>query len=172
MKLLKTLQTFFEFLIKGGLLFSILLYSANIFAQPTITGFNPASGPINTVVTINCTQFNATAARNIVFFGAVKAAVIAATSTAIKVKVPAGASFEFISVTAKNLTAYSSKPFVVTFKGNKEGFTAHSFAAKIDSATGSQPSWVTTSDINGDGKPDLVVANSGSNTISVFKNKT
>jgi hypothetical protein len=47
---------------------------------------------------------------------------------------------------------------------------ASSFAAKVDFAAGSQPYWVGISDIDGDGKLDLVVANSGANTISVLRN--
>jgi VCBS repeat-containing protein len=45
-----------------------------------------------------------------------------------------------------------------------------SFATKVDYATGLSPSSVTSADVNGDGKFDLIVANHGSNTVSVLKN--
>jgi 6-phosphogluconolactonase (cycloisomerase 2 family) len=45
-----------------------------------------------------------------------------------------------------------------------------SFAAKQDITTGSSPSSVSTGDFNGDGKLDLAVSNSGSNSVSVFRN--
>ena len=45
-----------------------------------------------------------------------------------------------------------------------------SFAARVDFATGTHPYNVAIGDIDGDGKPDLVVANQGSNTISVLRN--
>ncbi len=48
--------------------------------------------------------------------------------------------------------------------------SASSFAAKVDFAAGNQPYWVGIVDVDGDGKPDLLVANSGSNTISVLRN--
>ncbi|NTU52390.1 MAG: DUF4347 domain-containing protein [Chlorobiaceae bacterium] len=45
-----------------------------------------------------------------------------------------------------------------------------SFAAKADYSTGSFPDSVTSADINGDGKSDLIVANNWSNTVSVLSN--
>lgn len=45
-----------------------------------------------------------------------------------------------------------------------------SFAAKVDSTAGDNPYGVAIGDIDGDGKPDIAVANSGSNTISVLRN--
>ena len=45
---------------------------------------------------------------------------------------------------------------------------AATFASQVTFATGSQPKSVTLGDVNGDGKPDLVVANFGSNTVSVM----
>src|SRR6476661_8239404 len=44
------------------------------------------------------------------------------------------------------------------------------FAPKVDFPTGSFPASVSIGDFNGDGKPDLVVANSGSNTASILLN--
>lgn len=45
-----------------------------------------------------------------------------------------------------------------------------SFATKIDFTTGSVPVAIAIADFDGDGKPDLAVANSGSNNISIFRN--
>src|SRR5205814_1914064 len=44
------------------------------------------------------------------------------------------------------------------------------FAAKVDYPTGSNPVSVAAADLNGDGKPDLAVANLGGNTVSVLLN--
>jgi hypothetical protein len=38
--------------------------------------------------------------------------------------------------------------------------------------TGSMPHFLVSGDFNGDGRPDLAVANSGSNTISLLFNTT
>ncbi len=40
--------------------------------------------------------------------------------------------------------------------------------AKTDFATGTSPHSVAIGDVSGDGKPDLTVANAGSNSVSVL----
>ncbi len=52
------------------------------------------------------------------------------------------------------------------------GATTLTFAARQTFATGSDPISVKVADINGDGKPDLVIANDGSNSLSVLLNTT
>jgi hypothetical protein len=47
-------------------------------------------------------------------------------------------------------------------------FQLGSFSARADYAAGSWPWAVTTGDFNGDGKQDMVTANEGNNTVSVF----
>lgn len=151
------------------LVFIVLYNIAN--AQPSITSFAPASGPVGTTVTISGTNFNTTPGNNIVFFGATMANVSSATSTSLTVAVPVSANYQAISITdlATNLTAYSSQPFIVISPcgGN---INASSFAPKLDSATGVNPICVSMGDLNSDGKPDLVVANKTGNTISIYKN--
>lgn len=46
------------------------------------------------------------------------------------------------------------------------------FSPEQDFATGNVPNWVAVTDVDGDGKPDLVAANSADNTISVIFNTT
>ena len=45
------------------------------------------------------------------------------------------------------------------------------YAAKVDYTVGSSPYSVTTADVNGDGKADLIVANRNSGSVSVLTNK-
>jgi hypothetical protein len=52
------------------------------------------------------------------------------------------------------------------------GASTFSFAAAVTFAVGQAPSAVAVADINGDGRPDLVVVNSISNTLSVLLNTT
>jgi outer membrane protein assembly factor BamB/fibronectin type 3 domain-containing protein len=139
-------------------------------AQPTITSFMPTSGPIGTGVTISGTNFNTTASKNIVHFGAVQALVSSATSASLIITVPVGATYAPISVTdsATGLTAYSNAPFVITFYSIRN-FDATTFAPKVDFAAGPGPQSVAVGDLDGDGKPDVVTANYPS-TFSVFRN--
>ena len=58
------------------------VFSLQAFAQaPVINSFSPASGPVGTTVTISGSNFNATAAADIVWFGATRAQVLIASSS-------------------------------------------------------------------------------------------
>ncbi|MES2518939.1 MAG: IPT/TIG domain-containing protein, partial [Bacteroidota bacterium] len=94
-------------------LFLLLLNALTLTAQkPNIINFSPSSGAVGTSVTISGTNFNANAAQNVVFFGATKATVNAASTTSLTVTVPAGATFQPISVLnlSTSLTGFSSVP--------------------------------------------------------------
>jgi hypothetical protein len=50
--------------------------------------------------------------------------------------------------------------------------TAPTFAGEMDFPSGTQPLAVASGDINGDGKPDLAIANSGSSSVSLLLDTT
>ncbi len=137
------------------------------YAQvPTISGFTPTSGPIGTTVTITGTNFDDIDANNIVYFGATRATVTAATSTQLTVTVPAGATYAPISALVNALTTVSAESFFVTF-GTGVTITACSFPAETSVAVGGGSSSIAVADVNLDGNPDFLTANPGTNTVSI-----
>ncbi|GEM_PF-2629931 len=154
------------------LLLLLLLFSGVALGQiPTITDFNPKSGPVGTIVTISGTNFDPINTNNVVYFGAVKGSVTSGTSTGLTVTVPSGATFEPITVTniITGLTAYSAKPFAIMFPSIGI-LDAGSFSPKLDFGAANSPHDIKMGDIDGDGKSDLALACSGSNAVSVVRN--
>jgi hypothetical protein len=71
-----------------------------------------------------------------------------------------------VAVTNQNGNLY------VALNSTAPGATTAGFQAGLNYGTGATPSSVTAADFNGDGRPDLAVANSSSGTASVYLNVT
>jgi 6-phosphogluconolactonase (cycloisomerase 2 family) len=144
----------------------------NMDLPPTITSFTPLTAKPGDAVTITGTGFNTTAANNLVFLGATRATVTAASAISLTVTVPTGATYAPITVlnTSASLAAYSLANFTPTYSPAKTSITSTDFLAKQDFTTGSEPYSVAIGDLDGDGKPDLAVANFNSNIVSVYRN--
>ena len=82
---------------------------------PVITGFHPAAAPTGGNVTVSGRNFDPTPSNNIVYFGAVRAAVTAASTNSLTTAVPPGATHAPITVTANGLSAWAGTPFLPTF---------------------------------------------------------
>lgn len=139
---------------------------------PVITSFGPSAAAVGTTVNISGIRFGKTVADNTVYFGAVKAKIVAATTTSLTVQVPYGATYAPISVTTKNGTAYTDKQFVLTFKGGDTSLTQNSFAAKIDLTAVAQTGDGGIADITEDGKPDLITGGGNPTFMSTYKNSS
>jgi len=156
--------------IKTYMLLIVCMVTQHAFAQPVITALAPLSGGVGSAVTISGSNFNAVPANNIVYFGPVRAVVTGGSATSLTVAAPGGTGYQPVSVTANGLTAYSAKPFNVTFF-SAGTINAVTFAPKVNY---SNITTVTTGDFNGDGKPDIVGSSPGGyyNEMVVFQNNS
>ena len=136
----------------------------------TVTSISPVVGKVGDEVTIVGTNFSTTASENLVDFSGVMGTVTSATATELKVTVPAGALVGPISVTVGGLTAHSPQFFLPSFTGEGGGIATESFGDKFELRVGDADK-VSIGDLDGDGKPDLVVADSDNPPrVSVHRN--
>ncbi|MGB2867530.1 MAG: FG-GAP-like repeat-containing protein [Bacteroidota bacterium] len=142
-----------------------------VIGSPIVTSFSPLSGPTGTTVTIQGSNFNATSASNIVFFGAARGTVTGGTSSTLTVTVPAGATYGPITIadTAKGDVTISSSFFTPTFSGG-DVFSSSSMNPKVDLSLGANAKSLAVVDLDGDGKADLVASNTDNNTVGVYRN--
>lgn len=162
------------FPVRITLIILFVLFSGTAIAQPVINSFSPQAGPAGTTVTISGSNFSTTASSNIVYFGAVRATVTAATAGSLTVTAPTGATYQPMTVTVNGLTAYSLKPFLLTFSSGGN-ISANTFGDFIDFTTDLHPNGLAMADLDGDGKTDLATPNNYSisgqpASISVLRN--
>lgn len=144
---------------------------------PVIQTVSPSAGIIGTTVTITGSGFSTTASQNSVFFGTVPATLQSVSSGQIVCTVPVGASLGIIQVLNKDngLLGESPLSFNVPFADSAANFTPNSFTEGLIVNIGSgNPSGLQGKDIDGDGKPDLVVYMSArqGDSLSVYRNTT
>ena len=143
-----------------------------ITVPPTITSFSPTKAIPGSNITLSGTGFNPTLSQNTVWIGASKATISAATTTSITARVPVGATTDYIrilnSVTQQG--AQSNQFFVSSFSPSKDSIQNSEIAPKVDLTTLGGPEDIRVSDLDGDGIPDMVVANYTAGSISVFRN--
>jgi Secretion system C-terminal sorting domain/FG-GAP-like repeat/IPT/TIG domain len=143
--------------------------SINCIAQPVISSFSPASGAIGSAVTISGSGFSAIPTNNIVYFGGVRAVVSTSSAGVLSVVVPNGATYQPITITVNNLTAYSRLPFVVTFNSTSTDFTSTTFSERYNlPITNGGSQGCALADINTDGKLDITT--SFETNVGVAKN--
>ncbi|TAF75965.1 MAG: T9SS C-terminal target domain-containing protein [Bacteroidetes bacterium] len=141
---------------------------------PTITGISPLFATVGNTIQINGNNFSTSASNNVVYLGAVVATVTSATINQLTVTVPQSADYGMVSVLnlESGLGANYSIPLRNTFAGSGT-IVGSSFANAVNSAAVlSQPYFSFQKDLNGDGKPEILVANVGSNYITIFTNNT
>ena len=136
---------------------------------PVITSFAPTSAFTGSNVVITGLNFSPVASSNIVYFGAVQATVTAASTTSLTVMVPAGAIYAPITETVNGLTAYSAQLFLPTFAGGGQ-ISSSSLTLALTLPTVNGPTKVVITDLDGDGRPDLVIPDDYSADILIYQN--
>ena len=143
-----------------------------ITVPPTITSFSPTKAIPGSNITLSGTGFNPTLSQNTVWIGASKATISAATTTSITAKVPVGATTDYIRLlnSGTQQGVQSNEFFVSSYSPSKDSIQSAEISPKVDLTTLGGPEDIRVSDLDGDGKPDIVVANYTAGSISVFRN--
>lgn len=144
-----------------------------LWAQPIINSFTPKAAIPLSLITITGSGFTSNTDSNIVFFGAVKAKVLSATNTQLMVKVPIGASYSPISVTANGLIGFSKVYFIPTSPFSVSTIDSNSFesAFLLPSLYNVDKSVITAYDVDGNGKIDIAATDTSfTSTFSFFEN--
>lgn len=161
----------------GITLYIMILSCGVVYAQrPEIRSVDKTSTSMSETVTIKGTNFGSDATKLVVYFGAVKGTILTVTNQLIEVEVPAGATYESISVTnlVSGLTGYSTEAFLLSFSG-KHPFDATNLNSQTDFDAANKLYEHCLCDLDNDEKPDIATANNGtptspSNSIAILRN--
>jgi gliding motility-associated-like protein len=150
------------------------LLSIQALAQkPSISSVDKFIAGNNEIVTIQGTNFGANAANIRVYFGAVRGTINFISDQLIEVKVPAGTTYNKISITniAAGLTEYSTTNFLLSY-GGPHGFTATQLQGQKDFNAESGLYDLCMCDLDSDGKSDIATANDNANFVTILQNTT
>ncbi|MCU0394423.1 MAG: FG-GAP-like repeat-containing protein, partial [Chitinophagaceae bacterium] len=139
-------------------------------AQPIITSFTPQSGPVGTAITIQGSGFSTVPSQNKVLVGGIAAPVLAATTSSLTVQAPAGTEWRQITVSVNGLTGYSRQPFVVTYPADYSRLDRSQYDADADLPVKGQTSCLATGDLDGDGRPELVMGIPARSGLLIHRN--
>ena len=163
-----------------GLLDNVVLNVAALGTPPTISSFTPTSALKGTSVTINGTNFNTAASQNAVYFNGVQASVTSASATQLVVKVPVSAPYGPITVAdiSTGLQGVSKQSFNLLFDNNKDyggriipASMTRGYATLLPMSNNINTfGAIDKADFDGDGWVDLVVTETGTQTIFVSRN--
>jgi gliding motility-associated-like protein len=139
--------------------------------RPVIRSVDKVIGSYTELITISGNNFGTDASKITVYFGAAKGEIVSLSDQLIEVKVPAGATFDNISVTntAIGLTGYSRDQFQLSF-GGEHGIKLD--ATQKNFTTYAGPYDLCLCDFNGDGKTDIVTANFDATSLSLLINNS
>jgi len=152
-------------------LVAVLSWTAARAQRPVVKVVSKVNGSSSELVTLKGTSFGTDATKLAVFFGATKATIKSITDQVLEVSVPAGTTYDNISVTntTLGLGSGSREEFLLSFGGDP-GFSSSNLQGQTDFATENGLYDLCMSDLDGDGRVDIATANNKSNSISILKN--
>ena len=152
----------------GTLIIDLTLTAA---AQPVVTSLAPAAAAAGATVVISGSGFSATAGRDAVMFGAVRATVTAATATQLTVRVPLGATSvapvtvtDLVSRQLGSSLASATPFFTLRFTGpglNAASYQATTYPVATAQIIGALERNIVAADFNADNYPDFAIVADG-----------
>ncbi len=155
-----------------ALIFTFVITLSVKAQKPVITAVDKVSGGLEDIITIKGSSFGIDATKLVVFFGADKVGtIVSVTDQLMEVKVPAGTTYQHISVTniTNKLTGYSHDPFLLSFGGSYPFLTAN-LGTEQHFQSESELYDHCLCDLNNDGLVDIATANRSSANIAILRN--
>lgn len=151
-------------------LFFLIAFAAQA-QKPNIIGVDKNAGGSGDVITLTGSDFGTDETKLKVHFGAAPATIKTVSNQLLEVYVPAGATYDHISVTnvTNGLSGFSPTKFLLTF-GGEAGITTTDFTAQTDFNAETGLYDLCLCDFNSDGKTDIATASTASNSFSIFQN--
>ncbi len=142
-----------------------------IAQRPIIREVNKVSGSMTELVSLKGSNFGTNAANLSVFFGATKASVQFVNDQLMEVNVPAGTTYQYVSVTniTTGLTGYSRESFLLSF-GGILGFNPANLQGQTDFPAESGLYDICMGDFDGDKKVDIAAANDNAIFLDIIPN--
>ena len=140
---------------------NLLVTDANFDGKPDIAAISMPQNSVSILVALNTTA----SATKPTFSGAFPSVTVGTNPQGVVADDFHGDGKQDLAV-----ANYSSNSVSVLLNTTPGGATTSSYAAPASFPVGTNPQSVASADFNGDGKPDLAVANFGDGTVSVLLN--
>ena len=154
--------------------FLVTAFVANTLGQkPVISSIDKQNASLGEIISITGSNFGNNLADIRVFAGGAEATVTFVSEQFIEAQVPAGATFNRISVhnIGNGLIGYATSHFAISFSG-QNGIDPSDFEAQVDYFAERGLYDICLCDFNMDGLLDIAAANEQSSSVSLFTNNS